>query len=833
MPANPFLVTKAEGFNHSYEQLALLMQFKVGVADVLLSNTNLFIEGSRGSGKSMYLRLLSLPVKAYYEQLASEGKVDLLPEHPNYVGAYVKLALTIFGPHEYEDRPQFRELFQQLFNVYCAEHIVNTLVEAQTSGVVTLSDDEETALAKDVSEILLRDEESPAELTALFRSLRRERMKIRQALNVLPYAPDERSQPDTLWQVAEAVTRLEQFKDMRVHLLVDEYDSLSEFQQRILNSYLRKRDFPLTFKIACKKHRLVLDDAEGRPLNLSGDFDRVELDDDDFGLTGTFATYLESIANKRLQNAGISADIRTLLSQKSRKHRPGAERQYAGFKLVTILSSGIVRTFLELCRDMFSLCDSDETGEPLPIAASSQDRVIKSHASKKWNVLSRDQTARPELQHLIEQVAALFNQKAKKGAESQVIRLEIVDFNRVSSFTRDLLDLALEFEALVQPNRERLKKNQHAPSRGYVLNRLLCVHFRLAPTSRWDVEISSDQLERLILGAPEVVAAVVKHPTKINAPSSTYPVTPGLFDERRCPILNQQCPEIKPTPGLGFLSCRLPEAGKIRDAISLIKDSFSNIEVGGVKYEIRTAEDYPAIGDIACKVCSAISESKFVLAEMSRLSPSVAMELGLSIARGIPTYILFNSDEQKEVPQPFSSLEYIRYAITPADINRMVNHKLIPFLSSSAAARGRVRLGPAEPPIADKTNGVFIALPGTDYYQKTVLPVLCTRLENAGLGPVRTEKEGQAISDLERATTAIAESRYCLIDTTHGATTRALYLGMAQGYRRPFANLIDVENDPEGQVFANARSKSPLDYRDTEELIGKLVDFFKRFGVDL
>lgn len=87
MPANPFLVTKAEGFNHSYEQLALLMQFKVGVADVLLSNTNLFIEGSRGSGKSMYLRLLSLPVKAYYEQLASEGKVDPLPEHPNYVGA--------------------------------------------------------------------------------------------------------------------------------------------------------------------------------------------------------------------------------------------------------------------------------------------------------------------------------------------------------------------------------------------------------------------------------------------------------------------------------------------------------------------------------------------------------------------------------------------------------------------------------------------------------------------------------------------------------------------------------------------------------------------------
>jgi hypothetical protein len=46
MIVNPFNVTKAEGFNHSYEELASLMQFKVGVADVLLNNTNVFIEGS-------------------------------------------------------------------------------------------------------------------------------------------------------------------------------------------------------------------------------------------------------------------------------------------------------------------------------------------------------------------------------------------------------------------------------------------------------------------------------------------------------------------------------------------------------------------------------------------------------------------------------------------------------------------------------------------------------------------------------------------------------------------------------------------------------------------
>lgn len=828
MTENPFVITKAEGFNHSYEQLALLMQFKTGVADVLLSNGNVFIEGSRGSGKSMYLRMLSLPVKLSYQQLAESGLVEKLPEHSAYVGAYMKLAPTIFAQHEYENQPRFRELFQQLFNIYCSEHIVNTLVDA------SLDDDAEQELAKEIRALLLPNDETPSRLTDLLIALRGERKKIRQALNMLPYTPDVRSQPETLWEVAEAVTRLEQFRGMRVHLLVDEYDSLSGFQQRILNSYLRKRDFPLTFKIACKKHCLVLDDAEGRPLNPSGDFDRVELDDDNFGLTSTFTSYLEAIANKRLQHAGISTDVRTLLGRTSREHRPKTERQYAGFDHVTMLSSGIVRTFLELCRDIFSRCEFGQNNEPLPVRATHQDAVIKAHASNRWNVLSRDQSARPELQHMIEQIAQLFSIKSQHGAETQVIRLEVIDFDRASTFTRTLLEQALEYEALAQPNRERLQKNRRAASRGYLLNRLLCVHFRLEPQSRWDAEISSDQLERLILGSREVVAEVAKHPTKvISSSSSEDQPTQDLFEERHCPILDEECLSPARISGLGFLSCPLPKSGKIRDAIQLIKEAFANAEAGGMNYEIRTAEDYTPEGDIACKVCYATTESEFFLAEMSRLRPSVAMELGLAIARRMPTYILFNSAEQGEVPEPFASLEYIRYSITPASVKQMVEQKLIPFLSDGAGSRGTIRLGPEKPATTSDAKGVFVALPGTDYYQETVLPKLTEWLINAGLGPVCTEQEGQALHDLQRAATQIAKSRFCLIDITQGATTRALYLGMAQGYRKPFAILIDAERDPETRVFTNARSKAELDYHDSEELVTRVAEFFRRFGVEV
>jgi energy-coupling factor transporter ATP-binding protein EcfA2 len=87
IPPNPFVITKAEQFNHSYAQLASLMHLKPGVADVLLSNSNVFIDGSRGSGKSMYLRLLSLPVKSSYEELARNGRVESLPSHIGYLGS--------------------------------------------------------------------------------------------------------------------------------------------------------------------------------------------------------------------------------------------------------------------------------------------------------------------------------------------------------------------------------------------------------------------------------------------------------------------------------------------------------------------------------------------------------------------------------------------------------------------------------------------------------------------------------------------------------------------------------------------------------------------------
>ena len=780
----------------------------------------------------MYLRILSLPVKSTYETLAGRGEVDRLPGHKPFVGIYAKLNPTIFAPNEYETDQQFQSAFQQLFNIYCVESLVTSILDACKFGHCQLTEEDESSLLRGISDSVLAPNCYPPNLPTLLTETRKVRRQARQAIDSLPLASDLRSQPDLLWQVAEIVSSLTPFESQRVHFLIDEYDSLSQQQQRIVNTYLRKRDFPVTFKLACKKHCLTLEDVFDKPLNPSGDFHRVELDDNDFGISSTYTDYVIAIANKRFKNEGYETTVQALLGPNGRKTKRGAEIQYSGIKTVTMLSSGIVRTFLELCRDIFSKCEV-VNGEPTQATMSLQNTVIKKHAANKWSSLSRDHSARAELQHLVEQIATIFKLKGESSKEKKIIRLEIIDYNRMTSFLRTLLNQALEYEALVQPNRERLQKNRKAASRGYLLHRLLCVHFRLEPTSRWDAEITSDQLERLVLGDYETAVSVARNPTKKDSVDmNSSQKMSQLFRETNCPIMEEKCPAEMASQGLGFLSCRLPKGGHIRDAIRMLKDAFSVTSGESVQYQLKTAEDYPAQGDIACKVCNALANSQFVLVELSRQSPSVAMELGLAIARQKPTYILFNSDEQSSVPEPFSSLEYFKYQITPDGVRELVEARLLSQISSNAGGR-TIRLGPERPPLRDQGKGVFVALPGDNYHQNTILPALKARLQKAGLLPVMTEQEGQALQDLQRAATNIANAKYCLIDTTNGATTRAMYLGLAQGYRKTFVNLIDEQCDPDTRVFTNAKSKSEIDYSDSEDLIQKLVPFFRKFGVSL
>jgi len=87
---NPFLLVKAEDFNHNYDKLARLFQASPEWHAIQSRTENVFIEGGRGTGKSMLLRRLTaqatIAAKRIIESSATFDDVDV-----DYFGVYVKL----------------------------------------------------------------------------------------------------------------------------------------------------------------------------------------------------------------------------------------------------------------------------------------------------------------------------------------------------------------------------------------------------------------------------------------------------------------------------------------------------------------------------------------------------------------------------------------------------------------------------------------------------------------------------------------------------------------------------------------------------------------------
>ena len=111
MTRNPFDVIKAEEFNHSLDELASLMYFKEGLAGPLLSSSNVFLDGSRDQANQCTYACCRFRRKQSTNKLAKQGKVEPLPNHRPFLGIYVKLAPTLFGPHEDELESGFVEAF--------------------------------------------------------------------------------------------------------------------------------------------------------------------------------------------------------------------------------------------------------------------------------------------------------------------------------------------------------------------------------------------------------------------------------------------------------------------------------------------------------------------------------------------------------------------------------------------------------------------------------------------------------------------------------------------------------------------------------------------------
>jgi hypothetical protein len=308
---NPFDITKASEFND--EQIAAYFVDIPSPGFVALANPRspmpMLIKGGKGSGKTHLMRYYSFPLqklrhsKDVLEGIKKEG----------YLGVYFRCGGL--NATRFKGKGQSPEVWEAIFAYYMelwlAQLLLNCLSEifpTSTSGakVELLIVHECISLLDDV------DRPSARTLRALsdyFHSLQRELdVQVNNAALTRTLAVRIKATSGRLVFGIPKILgeRLSELRDIQFLYLLDEYENLTEQQQRYVNTLLREKELPTSFKIGgriygFKTFKTYSDQEE---IKEGSEYKVLSLDARLREAEGQYRTFAEHLCATRLIQAG-------------------------------------------------------------------------------------------------------------------------------------------------------------------------------------------------------------------------------------------------------------------------------------------------------------------------------------------------------------------------------------------------------------------------------------------------------------------------------------------------------------------------------------------------
>ena len=258
---NPFIEARAEDFNHNYEKLARLFQGSPEWESIQRRTDNVFIEGGRGTGKSMLLRRLTAQA-TITEKRIHDPRANYEETEADYFGVYMKLTR---GYHEQFDSEAVPEraamlLAQHELNIEIFMAFVSTLDWMVEKNALPELSPRQTSIIQKLND-LFRNAKSYHSLEQLYTELAySEQDQIHDYYRKSAFLKDQPYDGSAIETVVflrrlSNVFRNQLFpeKQIRLFLLVDEFEALSEIQQVALNTVMKMRLPDLTLKIAVRK----------------------------------------------------------------------------------------------------------------------------------------------------------------------------------------------------------------------------------------------------------------------------------------------------------------------------------------------------------------------------------------------------------------------------------------------------------------------------------------------------------------------------------------------------------------------------------------------------
>lgn len=257
--------------------------------------------GGRGTGKTTSLQSLQYDVT--HSRLEATGR-DFGDQE--YLGIFVRINKNRVRAFQGESLPdsEWRKVFAHYFNLLSCIELVSLGVWLEEKNGLSMPVESVNLISSDLG---LEERNSLLELKTL----------MKKAISQLQLVVNNPSKIQSIsYSISEAPLRtivesLEESKllgDRVVFCCIDEYENLLDYQQEVLNTYIKHSEPPLSYKIGVRKNGYRIKDTldKNDPLNTPDDFAEIEIADEGFEY---FAKEVAEVRLKFAHQEGVNIPV--------------------------------------------------------------------------------------------------------------------------------------------------------------------------------------------------------------------------------------------------------------------------------------------------------------------------------------------------------------------------------------------------------------------------------------------------------------------------------------------------------------------------------------------
>lgn len=563
---NPFIHEAATNLS---EETILSVFIDNEHSRLIKTQKNIFILGYRGSGKSMLLKYNSFLLHVKENELF------------NNIGIYISCQTPLFHKKEYE-------LIDDPFKAsILSEHIL--VLSMATELLKSISAIQDEIFDKKDLEIIASEIEFYFDmnftedqcLKEFYKILKKELYKTQEKLNSAPeqFYTNAKTYSSLIVPLIEILKEANSFKESHFMFMIDDAQMLSEYQQIALSSWISYRDTKnISFKVAItSKSEFKFYTNSEDPILENHDYALLDLEKDMFNESSSFSEFAKKVLEKRLEISGIKdnnvnkyfpidekfnkqleeiekhfiegkfpelsnkteAQRKSKLSKYSRAiyfrlNNENAKANlpttaYTGFRVLSNLSTGVVRNLLLPCYKMYER-EREKSSEVKFISSKVQYESIKSSSQDIWDSIDSLPTQQKncteedakQLKLFLENFSLRLKEKLinPKSTEKQILSFTIEDLedSDKQNEIKNMLNMAIRASLIYTrtgPDKSGGRTTWYTP------NRLFWPIRGLDPVGQnGRMNIKSDEIYQMMTKSSKTYESLIKHYQQ-----------KGLFDE--------------------------------------------------------------------------------------------------------------------------------------------------------------------------------------------------------------------------------------------------------------------------------------------------------------